>query len=155
LTFKFIPGTLSSTTFPCIMPLAQKIPATHESPSEDSNQILKTIGHLSDLRPKLQYRQQLPRPLRLRVTSEDLAAWIGDRKSTWYYHMNIESLLCEIRFARWQFCAEVSPPSGRRTLLLTLDSRRDPGPIDPDMPEEMHQLMVQALVVGRALGCTS
>ena len=30
---------------------------------------------------------------------------------------------------------------------------RDPFPIDPNVPEETHQLTVRALVVGAALGC--
>lgn len=49
-------------------------------------------------------------------------------------------------------CAYPVRASSDSTILIANPSR-DPFPIDPDDPEETHQLTVRALVVGAALGC--
>lgn len=45
------------------------------------------------------------------------------------------------------------PIRAAQDIILTASHSRDPFPINPDDPEETHQLTVRALVVGAALGC--
>jgi hypothetical protein len=44
-------------------------------------------------------------------------------------------------------------PLSSLEYFLTVSYSRDPFPIDPEAPEETHQLTVRALVVGAVLGC--